>query len=83
MKPEASWHIYKEYSNIKFYKNLSSESQVVPCRQTDEWTNMTQLIDTFHSFSSVPKNEHLGHCDNHEALRKLLPWMENMNSSTL
>jgi len=44
---------------------------------------MTQLIATFHNFSNVPKNEHLGQCDNHEVLRKLLHWMENTNSPTL
>jgi len=46
-------------------------------------TDMTQLVATFHSFSNVPKNEHLGQCDIHKVLRKLLHWMENTNSPIL
>jgi hypothetical protein len=33
------WQILEKYSNVKFNKNPSSESQVVPCRQTDGHTD--------------------------------------------
>jgi hypothetical protein len=35
MRLEFSWQIFEKSSNIKFHKNLSSESPVVPCGRTD------------------------------------------------
>jgi len=35
MKVEFFRQIFEKYSNIKFQENPSSESRVVPCRQTD------------------------------------------------
>jgi len=35
MKTEFSPQSFKEYSNIKFHENLSSESRVVPCGRMD------------------------------------------------
>jgi hypothetical protein len=36
---EFSWQFCKKYSNINFHKNPSSASWVVPCGQTDGWTD--------------------------------------------
>jgi hypothetical protein len=36
MKLEFSGHIFEKYSNRKFYENLFSGSQIVPC----VWTEM-------------------------------------------
>ena len=54
------------YSYIKFHKNPSSESRVVPCgrtnrmagreRERDRQTDMTNLILTFRSFATAPNN---------------------------
>jgi hypothetical protein len=41
---------------IKFNKNASSESRVVPCGQTDGHTNMTKLVVTLHNFCARAKN---------------------------
>ena len=38
MALEFSGDIFEESSNIKFHENLSIESQVIPCRQTDGQT---------------------------------------------
>jgi len=38
MKLEFSRQIFEKYSNIKFHKNPSSWSRVVPCRRTDRRT---------------------------------------------
>jgi len=38
MAIEFSIDIFQESSNIKFYENLSIDSQVVSCRQTDRKT---------------------------------------------
>jgi len=35
MAIEFSVDIFQESSNIKFYENLSIDSQVISCRQTD------------------------------------------------
>jgi len=37
MKLEYSQHIFKKYLTIKYHKNLSSGSWVVPCRRTDRY----------------------------------------------
>ena len=51
MKLEFSRQIVEKNSNIKFNKNLSRGSRVVPCGQTD----MTMLIVTFRNFVNAPK----------------------------
>jgi hypothetical protein len=47
---------FRKKSNIKFHKNLLSESQVVLCGQTGRRTDMTQLIVTFRNFANKPIN---------------------------
>jgi hypothetical protein len=39
MKLEFSGQIFEKYSNIKFHKNPSSGSRVVPCGRTDGLTH--------------------------------------------
>jgi len=41
MNLEFCWQIFDKYSNIKFHEIPSSESPVVPCRQTDETDRQT------------------------------------------
>jgi len=55
MKLEFSQRTFKKYSNTKFHENPSSGSQVLPCGQTDEHTDMTNLTVAFHKFANVPK----------------------------
>jgi hypothetical protein len=40
-------------TNTKFHGNPSSESCTNACRRTD----ITKLIDTFHDYVNVPKNQ--------------------------
>jgi hypothetical protein len=61
MKLEFSLQIFEKYSNIKFHENLSCGSRVVPCEQTDGWTDMTKLIAAFRIFENAPKNRQLTH----------------------
>jgi hypothetical protein len=60
-KLELWRQMFKKYSNIKFYKNLSSGSRVVPCKQTDGQTDgRTDRInsDYFHKeFTFMLKNQ--------------------------
>ena len=60
MKTEFSQQIFEKGSNIKFRKNPSSGSRVVPCgqtdRQTDRQTNMKPII-TVHNFTKAPNKE--------------------------
>jgi hypothetical protein len=56
MALEFSGDIFQESSNTKFYENLSTESQVVSCRQTDGWKDMTRLTVAFSSYANAPKN---------------------------
>jgi len=49
IKVEFSRHIFEKYSNIKFYENPSSGSQVVGGR-TDGRTYMTKLTVVFRVF---------------------------------
>ena len=51
-KLEFSRHIFEETSNIKFHKNPSSGSRVVPCGRTD----ITKLTIAFHNFANAQKN---------------------------
>ena len=55
MKLEFSRHIFETYSNIKFHKNLSSGSRVVPCGRTDRRTDMTKLVVAFRNFANAPE----------------------------
>jgi len=48
--PTVSWHIEK-YSNISFYENLPSESQVVICGWTDRQTDHNEANSQFLQFS--------------------------------
>ena len=43
-KLEFSRHVFEKYSNMNFYENPSSESQVAPCGLTDRQTHVTKLI---------------------------------------
>ena len=52
VKFEFSRQIFEKLSNIKFNKNPSSGSRVVPCGQMD----MTKLIVAFRNFANAPKN---------------------------
>jgi hypothetical protein len=58
MKLNLSRHIFDGHSNIKFHKNPSSGSWVVPCGQTDGQTDMTKLTVGFDKFANAPKNTH-------------------------
>jgi hypothetical protein len=54
VKLEFSRYIFEKYSKIKFYKNSSSGSQVVPRGPTKRQTNMTSPIDAFCNFANAP-----------------------------
>ena len=58
MKLEFPGQIFEKYSNIKFHKNPSSGSRVVPCGgkdgRTDGQTDMTKLIHPFRNFAEAP-----------------------------
>jgi hypothetical protein len=60
MKLEFSPQIFEKFSNIKFYKNPSNWSRVVPCgwteAQTDGQTNLTKLLVAFRNFAKAAKN---------------------------
>jgi hypothetical protein len=51
MKLELNRQIFDKSSNIKFNRNLSSWSRVVPYRRTD----MTKVIVAFSSSANAPK----------------------------
>jgi len=55
MKLEFSQQIFEKYSDIKFHKNPSSGSRVVPCGQTDGRTDMTKPTVAFRNFANAPK----------------------------
>jgi len=44
----------KNYSNIKFYENPSTRNLVVPCEQTDLWTDMTMIKFVFRNSTNAP-----------------------------
>jgi hypothetical protein len=50
--------VFQKYTNIKFHKNPSSGSRVVPCRQTE----MMKLIVVFRNFAKVYKNRRYKNC---------------------
>jgi len=47
---------FEIYSNIKFHKNSSCGSRVVPYGHTNGQTHMTKVTAAFHNFAKVPKN---------------------------
>jgi len=55
MKLELSRLIFEKYSNIKFHKNLSSSSRVVPCGRTDGLVGTSKLIVVFRNFANSLK----------------------------
>jgi hypothetical protein len=55
MQLQFSQQIFEKYSNIKFHKNPSSGSQVVPCGWTDGRADMTKLVVAFCNFANAPK----------------------------
>jgi len=55
-KLELSRQIFEKYPNIKFHKNLSSSSRVVPCGRTEGLIDMNKLIVAFRNFATQPKN---------------------------
>jgi len=64
MKIEFSQQIFEKYSYIKFHKNASSGSRVVPFgridgrtdRREERQTDITKLIVAFRNFVNAPKN---------------------------
>jgi len=54
MTLEFSRKIFKHFSNIKFHKNPSSGSRVIPCGRTDGQTDTTKLIVAFRNFAKAP-----------------------------
>ena len=57
----------KPYPNIKFHKNTSSRTPVVPCGRTD----MMKLIVDFPSVANMPGNEAHNDCLTHPHLNSL------------
>jgi hypothetical protein len=55
---QLSQQIFEKSPNIKFHKNPSSGSQVVPCERKDRRTVMTKLIVAYRNFVNAPKNGH-------------------------
>jgi hypothetical protein len=56
MKTEFSQQIFEKVSNIKFRKNPSSGSRVVPCGLKDRQMNMKPTV-TVHNFAKAPNKE--------------------------
>jgi len=51
-KLEFCRQIFEKYSNIKFHRNPSIGSRIVPCRRMD----MTNVIVAFRNIANAPKN---------------------------
>jgi len=51
MKLEFSTQIFEKYPNIKFHKNPSSWSRVVPCGRTDRQAQKAKRLFATRSFS--------------------------------
>jgi hypothetical protein len=58
MKLEFSRQIVEKHSNIKFHKNPSSGSRVVPCGQTGRQIYMMKLTVTFRNFAKISPSAH-------------------------
>jgi hypothetical protein len=60
MELAFSRQIFKSSSNIKFHKNQSRESRIVPCGRTDgeidRQRDVTKLIVAFRNFATAPRN---------------------------
>ena len=56
---KLSQEILEKYSSVKFHKNPSSGSQVVPCGLTEGQTDITKRIIVFHSFAHRHTHTHL------------------------
>jgi hypothetical protein len=73
----------KKPPNIKFHKNPSSGSRVVPCertdRQTDRRTDITKLIVAFHNFEKEYKNRNCMNCNMTHAKRMAF-WACELNA---
>jgi hypothetical protein len=61
MKLEFSRQIFEKSLNIKFRKNPSSESRVVPCgrKHVDGQTDMRILIVAFRNFANATKTSYI------------------------
>ena len=55
MKLEFYRLVCEKYSNIKFHENPSSVSLVIPCEQTDLWTDMRTITFAFRNSANAPK----------------------------
>jgi hypothetical protein len=53
IKIDFSGQIFEKQSTNKFHENPSSGSRVVPCGQTDGWTDMRKLIVAFRNFANA------------------------------
>jgi len=57
MKLKFSQQIFEKYSIIRFHESLSNRNPAVPCRQADEWTDMTMLKAAFCNSANAPKKQ--------------------------
>jgi hypothetical protein len=71
MKLEIYWLVCEKYSNIKFHENPSSGSLVVPCEQTDLWTDMTMITFAFRNSANAPMKCCKKNPDKHERKKNL------------
>ena len=57
-KTSIFWTFFleKKILNVKFNRNPSSCSRIVPCGQADGWTYITKLGVAFRNFANAPKN---------------------------
>ena len=64
-----SQSFFEKFSNVTFIESLSGGSRVVPCGQTDGWTEMTKLIVALRNFANALNK--YSHLQNSEASQKL------------
>jgi hypothetical protein len=55
-KLEFSRHIFEKHLNIKFHKNPSSGSRVVPCGRAGGQTDTKKLTVAFRNVANAPKS---------------------------
>jgi len=60
MNFDLSRQILEKYLNIKFHKNPSSGTRVIPSVRTDRRTDTKKLIVAFRNFANAPKNTLFG-----------------------
>jgi hypothetical protein len=58
MKLQFSRKIFEKYSNMKFQKNPTSGSRVVPCGRSEGQISMMKLIVSFGNFRNASKTLH-------------------------